>query len=45
MIELADQAIAFGGLYKESVNRNTGEIVYSASIITLPPVSESYLLT
>ena len=40
MIELVDQAIAFGGLYKESFNRNTGEIVYSASIITLPPVNE-----
>ena len=40
MIELADQAIAFGGLYTENVNRDTGEIVYSASIITLPPVNE-----
>lgn len=40
MIELVDQAIAFGGLYKESVNRGTGEIVYSASIITLPPLNE-----
>ncbi len=40
MIELADQAIAFGGLYKESINRDTGEIIYSASIITLPPVEK-----
>jgi putative SOS response-associated peptidase YedK len=40
MIELADQAIAFGGLYKESINRDTGEIIYSASIITLPPVKQ-----
>ena len=40
MIELADQAIAFGGLYKESINRDTGEIIHSASIITLPPVEK-----
>lgn len=37
-IELQDSAIAFGGLYKEHLNRDTGEIVYSASIITLPPL-------
>ena len=37
-IELEDSAIAFGGLYKEHLNRETGEIVYSASIITLPPL-------
>lgn len=37
-IELEDSAIAFGGLYKEHLNRQTGEIVYSASIITLPPL-------
>lgn len=29
-------AIAFGGLYKEWLNKGTGELVYSASIITLP---------
>ncbi len=29
-------AIAFGGLYKEWLNRETGELQYSASIITLP---------
>ena len=29
-------AIAFGGLYKEWTDKTTGEIVYSASIITLP---------
>ena len=40
MIELVDQAIAFGGLYKENINRDTGEIVYSASIITLPPTEK-----
>lgn len=35
MIELVDSAIAFGGLCKEWVNRETGEIVWSASLITL----------
>lgn len=39
-IELADKAIAFGGLYKEYLNKETGEIIYSTSIITLPPVSK-----
>ncbi|MDC1436054.1 SOS response-associated peptidase [Gammaproteobacteria bacterium] len=39
-IELLDKAIAFGGLYKEYLNRETGEIIYSASIITLPPVTK-----
>ena len=37
-IELEDSAIAFGGLYKQHLNRETGELVYSASIITLPPL-------
>jgi putative SOS response-associated peptidase YedK len=37
-IELENSAIAFGGLYKEYINRETGEMVYSASIITLPPL-------
>ena len=37
-IELEKSAIAFGGLYKEHLNRETGESVYSASIITLPPL-------
>ncbi len=36
-IEPVEQAIAFGGLYKEWQNEQTGELVYSASIITLPP--------
>jgi len=31
------QAIAFGGLYKEWLNVNTGETALSCSIITLPP--------
>jgi len=41
-IELEDSAIAFGGLYKEHVNRATGELVYSASIITLPPLAPQW---
>ncbi len=36
-IEPDERAIAFGGLYKEWLNEQTGELVYSASIITLPP--------
>jgi len=39
-IELEDQAIAFGGLHRETVCKATGEIIHSASIITLPPVPE-----
>lgn len=42
MIELADSAIAFGGLYKAHLNQATGEMVYSASIITLPPLSPQW---
>ena len=42
MIELDGSAIAFGGLYKEHVDRETGEIVYSASIITLPPLTPQW---
>ncbi|NQV68669.1 MAG: SOS response-associated peptidase family protein [Pseudohongiella sp.] len=37
-IELENSAIAFGGLFKEHLNRETGEFLYSASIITLPPL-------
>ena len=37
LLQGAETAIAFGGLYKEWVHRKTGEIKYSASIITLPP--------
>ena len=40
MIELVDQAITFGGLYKQTVNRDSGEMVFSASIITLPPLEK-----
>lgn len=37
LLEPADgRAIAFGGLYKHWVDNTTGEVVYSASIITLP---------
>lgn len=39
-IELEQSAIAFGGLYREHLNRETGEVLYSASIITLPPVEK-----
>ena len=39
-IELEDQAIAFGGLHRETVDKTTGEVVHSASIITLPPLKE-----
>jgi putative SOS response-associated peptidase YedK len=41
-IELEQSAIAFGGLYKEHLNQDTGELVYSASIITLPPLSPQW---
>ena len=41
-IELQKSAIAFGGLYKEYFKRETGEIVYSASIITLPPLETQW---
>ena len=41
-IELEGSAIAFGGLYKEYLNRGTGEVVYAASIITLPPLSPQW---
>jgi putative SOS response-associated peptidase YedK len=32
-----DSAIAFGGLYKEYIDKRTGEITIGCSIITLPP--------
>ncbi len=39
LLEPADgSAVAFGGLYKEWTDQATGEIAYSASIITLPGV-------
>ncbi len=41
-IELENSAIAFGGLYKEHFNPDTGELVYSASIITLPPLTPQW---
>lgn len=37
-IELENSAIAFGGVYKEYFNKQTGEAAYGASIITLPPL-------
>lgn len=37
-IQLLDRALAFGGLFKSFLNTETGEAVFSASIITLPPL-------
>lgn len=34
---IGEQAIAFGGLYRSWLNKHTGELIYSCSIITLPP--------
>jgi putative SOS response-associated peptidase YedK len=39
-IEQEGSAIAFGGLYKHYINRDTGESAYAASIITLAPVPQ-----
>lgn len=39
-IQLQGQAIAFGGVYKEYVNQETGEVIRGASIITLGPLPE-----
>ncbi len=36
-IELEDRAIAFGGLYRTTTDPQTGQVLHSASIITLPP--------
>ncbi|MCY7296565.1 SOS response-associated peptidase family protein [Alteromonas sp. a30] len=36
-LEAIDEAIAFGGLYKEWINPTTGEATFSCSVITLPP--------
>lgn len=41
-IELEDSAIAFGGLYREYLNKESGEVVYAASIITLPPLTPQW---
>ena len=41
-IELEGSAIAFGGLYKQHLNSETGEIVFSASIITFPPLTPQW---
>lgn len=38
MIDEPGRALTFGGLYKTWLNRKTGELRHSASIITLPPV-------
>jgi putative SOS response-associated peptidase YedK len=39
-IAFDDEAIAFGGVYKEYLSRETGECVFAVSIITLPPIPE-----
>lgn len=39
-IELENESIAFGGLHRETIHKVTGEIIHSASIITLPPLPE-----
>jgi len=39
-IALENEAIAFGGLYKHYLDPNTGESVYTASIITLGPLPQ-----
>ncbi|WP_332460716.1 SOS response-associated peptidase family protein [Paraneptunicella aestuarii] len=36
-MQAKDDAIAFGGLYREWLHRGTGEIPLSCSVITLPP--------
>ena len=39
-IELVDQAIAFGGLYRAYRHPESGDVIYGASIITLPPIDK-----
>lgn len=39
-IELEFSAIAFGGLYEVYIDPASGEVIYSASIITLPPLKQ-----
>ncbi len=36
-IEPTEHSFALGGLYRTWVNRETGEVTYSCSVITLPP--------
>lgn len=39
-INFVDQAIAFGGLYKAYIGKDSKDIIYSVSIITVPFLSE-----
>jgi putative SOS response-associated peptidase YedK len=39
-IALENEAIAFGGLHRETIDKQSGEVIHSASIITLPPLPE-----
>ena len=41
-IELEGSAIAFGGVFKEYLKTESDEVIYSASIITLPPLSPQW---
>lgn len=41
-ISLENTAITFGGIYKEYFNKETGEVAYGASIITLPPLTPQW---
>ncbi len=41
-ISLENSAITFGGIYKEYFNKETGEVAYGASIITLPPLTPQW---
>jgi putative SOS response-associated peptidase YedK len=41
-IELENSAITFGGIYREYFNKDTGEVAYGASIITLPPLTPQW---
>lgn len=39
-ITLESSAVLLGGLFKEYVNKNTGEVITTASVITLPPLKQ-----
>ncbi len=41
-IELENSAITFGGIYREYFNKDTGEVAFGASIITLPPLTPQW---
>jgi len=41
-IALENSAITFGGIFKQYFNKDTGELAYGVSIITLPPLSPQW---